>query len=455
MLHTWLTLRQAEEALKNGRLEEALALVNQPGAQGHRRAGEILQEVGQRFLARAELHLRHDDRAAAWKDLLQAEAAGVHTPAGARLRQQLVQCSLAEIRALLEAGDPARAVEVAHQLHGRAVEQAELRVLEDVARGWSLAQEWAARGDFGQAVAALEHLRHLAPEHCRPLAAFHQEVLRRRREFEPLLVQLHEALEQANWREIMQRADQVLAIAPQHAEARRARSRAWRAVEPPTLPVAVAAATPPAKTPVAEEPLRRTLLWIDGVGGYLVCLSDRVSFGQATPDSYVDIPIYADISRLHGYLVRDAEGYMLEAVRPLTVNQKSVQRALLRDGDRVLLSSGCEMCFHQPTPVSATARIELVGGHRLPLALDAVLLMGDTCVLGSGGDAHVPMPDLRRPVILFRRKNGLGVRAAGPLSINGQRCRERAALDAHATVAADDFRLALEPVGGALGKRRR
>jgi len=33
----WLTLRQAQEALKNGRLEEAQRLLEQPAARSHRR----------------------------------------------------------------------------------------------------------------------------------------------------------------------------------------------------------------------------------------------------------------------------------------------------------------------------------------------------------------------------------------------------------------------------------
>jgi len=36
----WLTLRQAQEALKNGRLEEAQRLLAQSSVHNHRRTGE-------------------------------------------------------------------------------------------------------------------------------------------------------------------------------------------------------------------------------------------------------------------------------------------------------------------------------------------------------------------------------------------------------------------------------
>jgi len=45
----WLTLRQAQEALKNGRLEEAQRLLSQSGAQGHRRSWNLLQQLARGY----------------------------------------------------------------------------------------------------------------------------------------------------------------------------------------------------------------------------------------------------------------------------------------------------------------------------------------------------------------------------------------------------------------------
>ena len=78
----------------------------------------------------------------------------------------------------------------------------------------------------------------------------------------------------------------------------------------PTLP----------EVPRMLEPASQYLLWIDGVGGFLVCLSHRVTLGQANPDSVVDIPLLADVSRHHATLQRDPEGYFLEAIRKVQVN---------------------------------------------------------------------------------------------------------------------------------------
>src|SRR5438270_5067591 len=69
----WLALRQAQEALRTGRLEEAHRLLNQSAAQGHRRTGELLVGLARGYVARGERRLKHDDAEGAWRDLLQAE----------------------------------------------------------------------------------------------------------------------------------------------------------------------------------------------------------------------------------------------------------------------------------------------------------------------------------------------------------------------------------------------
>src|SRR5262245_27153102 len=83
--------------------------------------------------------------------------------------------------------------------------------------------------------------------------------------------------------------------------------------------------TPPDRVNAAP----RFLLWIDGVGGYLICLGNRIALGQATPEANVDVPLFADVSRFHATLTRDAEGYLLEAARTVRVNNQEVTRALL------------------------------------------------------------------------------------------------------------------------------
>ncbi len=445
-----LPLRQAQEALKAGRLEEAYRLLCQPEAHGLKGSWDLLQQVARAFVARGEWHLNHDDPEAAWNDLLQAEQVGLTDKNAAKLRQTLSRMGLDEVRALLRAGEPGRAIKTLEQLRDRQVRLPELQNLEEGAKGWNLAREQAGRGEFAPAAQTLERVQRLLAGLRGPLEQFGADVRTNLERFPALVVKLHEAIAEKRWRDVLQLSEQALAVAPNHAEARKARARAWKAIEPATETHASAPVAVP-EQPVAP-PQPRFLLWIDGVGGYLVCLGSRITLGQATPDAYVDVPLYADVSRHHATLTRETEGYMLEAVRPVFVNSRAMEKALLQSGDRVTVGGACQLQFRQPVPVSASARLDLVSGHRLPLAVDGVLLMADTLVLGPGPQAHVPMPDLQLPIVLYRHKDGLGVRYAGPFQVNGEKHVERALLGPNATVTGEDFTLALEPVGARMGK---
>jgi hypothetical protein len=199
-------------------------------------------------------------------------------------------------------------------------------------------------------------------------------------------------------------------------------------------------------TEPAAPPAKRFLLWIDGVGGYLICLGPRVTFGQATSDGSVDVPLLADVSRNHATVARDGEGYVVESVRPLQVNGQTVTKATLTPGDRVTLGAACQFRFSMPVPVSTSARLELVSGHRLPLSVDGILLMAETLVLGPSAQAHVPLPDVAADVLLYRHKDGLGVRYAGAFRVNGRPVADREGLPAACTVMGPDFSFAVEPV---------
>jgi hypothetical protein len=339
----------------------------------------------------------------------------------------------------LDAGEPSRASEAIAQLkHGSGL-QADLQLTEEVSKGWCLARELAGRGEFALALETVERIHRLLPRSVIPLERMRYELKERRPAFADLLVRLHEAVDQHRWRDVVALSDQALALAPQHGETRKARARAWKAIEPAPTPGAA----------VLDEPAgsRRFLLWVDGAGGYLVCLAPRVTLGQAAPDGCAEVPLFADIARSHATLTRDSEGYLLEAIRPVQVNGQPADKALLQPGDRVTLGNCCQFQFRQPVPVSATARLDLLIGHRLPLSVDGVILMADTLMLGPSAQAHVTIPELEKPVILFRQRDGLGVRHAGNLVVDGQNCKERGTLGPASKVRGDDIAVAVETVG--------
>ena len=188
-------------------------------------------------------------------------------------------------------------------------------------------------------------------------------------------------------------------------------------------------------------------LWIDGVGGYLVCLSHRVTLGQSQIESPVDIALVADVSRHHATIQRDTEGYFLEAVRKVQINGQAIDKTLLRSADRITLGNSCQLQFWQPVPVSTSARLDMVSGHRFAEPVQAVLLMADTLVIGPAAQTHVQVPDMTQSLIIFRNKSSLAVRWEGNLQIDGKTHQERGPLEPRSTLTTDQISLTLERIG--------
>jgi hypothetical protein len=447
----WLTLKQIREALHAGQLEEASRLLAQNGVRGHKRTFELQQQVVNGFLERAERHLRAEAIASAWEDLRLAELLAAHDPAVERFRQKLLRLGMEEVRAALEAGRPGKAAEIIARLRDRGAKTQEVHPFDEAARNWLLSREAADAGEFVLALQNVDRVRKILPAPTTGLDDYRNQLIVRQESFQKAILTVHDALQGRRWREVVQSADAVLTVAPQSAEVRKARAEAWKAIEPEsTLSGSPVLSSPgvvvPSKDSKAGDP-RRLLLWIDGVGGYLICLTGRITLGQASGEAPVDVPLLADVSRMHATISRDNEGYLIEAARPVLVNGLAQTRAPLLPGDRVTLGASCQFLFQKPVPISASAKLEMVSGHRLPLSVSAVLLMADSLVLGPGTQTHVPIPDRKENIILFRHQDGIGIRCPGDFSIDGKRCKDRSVMGLQASAQGPDFALAIEPAG--------
>src|SRR5579859_2367884 len=207
----WLTIRQAREALKQGRLEDAHRLLTQPAIRDHRASSELLAHLVRGYVERGERQLQLDDAESAWRDLLQAEQLQVAEKGVERLRQSLMKLGLAEVRALLHAGDTRRADESIACLRERRVRPPELQVLEEATRDWLQARELADHGEFALSLDALERVRRRLHDRPRALEQLAVDLQRSRESFPGLLVRLHEAADAGRWREVLELAEQVLA----------------------------------------------------------------------------------------------------------------------------------------------------------------------------------------------------------------------------------------------------
>jgi hypothetical protein len=465
MLKAWMTLRQIGADLKEGRLDEAWHLLRDPAVRHQQRGKEYLLRAGIGFLGRAKIRAKDNQLAAAMKDLRRAKEAGVEDTSIELVKNDVINQHLNAFDQALNAGQPSQALSLLETLKQQGLQTTKLAAMEDVAHALVDARDHVRRGEFAQATKALERVKY---RDFPALVNLHREWGKHQELFADKCNAMHVAAGQQHWRQVVKLADELLVLAPEHEEVRKARHKAWKMLEPPThvhqkpSPAASAPLDPsasalkeldaslkqPDKEDTDADTPRRLLCWIDGVGGYLLCLAPRVSLGRATGDATVDIPLFADVSRLHAYLSRDSEGgYVLEAVRPVKVNGKPVERVLLKDGDELTLGTACVLRFRQPLAVSGTARLDLVSRHRLPLSIDGVLLMADACLLGDNTNTHVTVPGLNRPLALVRAHEALAVQCAGQFQVDGKDCKGRAPLKPKSTVQADEFRLKLEPVG--------
>ncbi len=187
-------------------------------------------------------------------------------------------------------------------------------------------------------------------------------------------------------------------------------------------------------------------LWIDSVGGFLVCPGDRVVIGQPTTDGQVDIPLLGDVSRRHAVLHREREHYVLASERgAVRVDGKPVERsAVLTSGSVIELGRTARLRFVLPHPLSMTARLEFVSPHRTQPRADAVLLMAETCVLGPKATSHVCCPSWSSEVVLFRESDSILAAAGDAISIDGGVATRRGMLGASSRVTGSDFSFSID-----------
>jgi hypothetical protein len=120
-LSPWLILRQASEAVANGRPDDAHRLLAPLVDEGNRKAQRAAREVVKAYCTRAAKQLDQDQPDAAWWDLLAAESLNTGEKCVAELRLTLTRLGLVQARGALEIGDPAAATTVTSRLRERGV----------------------------------------------------------------------------------------------------------------------------------------------------------------------------------------------------------------------------------------------------------------------------------------------------------------------------------------------
>jgi hypothetical protein len=194
-------------------------------------------------------------------------------------------------------------------------------------------------------------------------------------------------------------------------------------------------------------------LWVDAVGGFLVCLDDCVVLGQPSPGDNaaggprVAVPILADLSRRHAAIRRDAGAYVLEPLQRTLVDGREITTPfVLSDNQLIQLGDNVRIRFTKPHALSATARLTIESHHKTQPSADAVLLVADSCVLGPNRHCHVRCREWQRDVVVFRQDDRLFCRASEPITIDGVAKNGESEIQSGVRVEGEDFSFTWETV---------
>ena len=236
MLGHWrIVLRQAEEAARAGRFEEAYALANRPDVTDHHHSVQFRGRLALDLIARATRRGAVDDLAGAIEDLSLAERIGAPPDSLAAARLSLADRVADEIRADLDAGEPVRALERIEELARHKIGGPSLRRTREIAEAWQSALAEGRRGEFGRAHEQFDRAERLAAGAGaigaqQAVALAKTELENRQKEAAPKVEALYAALSEGKWPQILTAAEAVLVSVPEHPAARQARTRAWQQI---------------------------------------------------------------------------------------------------------------------------------------------------------------------------------------------------------------------------------
>jgi hypothetical protein len=486
MFPTWrLRLREARLAVEHGRYDEAGRMLTRASLRDFLPAKRLSQIVAGRMVERASEQFARGDSVAGWRDLATADRLGGADDAIGRLRRHYAENALNEARKDLVAGQPDAALARLAKSERHGLLGAESRRCQQFARLICQSNQFAERGYFSAAGAAIAQSKRLVDggglgtatmELSKLLDEQAQKFANLGSECQRLLAEMHAALERESWGSALGAAEAVLAIAPQHLVAAQTRRRAWKAVGMDVTridlgrraprPVSLrfdgrvgrpsthaSARSSEDDTVTGPDQPRRALLWIDAVGGFLVCLDECVVLGQPSPGDHsvggarIAVPILADLSRRHAAIRREGGAYVLDPFHSVRVDGRPIDApCVLAENQLIQLGENVKLRFTKPHALSATARLVFESHHKTQPSADAVLLMADSCVLGPNRHCHVRCHDWRHDVVVYRLNDGVYCRSDRPLTIDGIAACEASEIKSGQRIEGDEFSFTWEMV---------
>ena len=137
----------------------------------------------------------------------------------------------------------------------------------------------------------------------------------------------------------------------------------------------------------ATPPASRWRLWVDGSGGYLLLTGSRWTVGGVSDQGEAEIRVRADWPRLAGRIEREAGDYFWSDI----YHKGSIpqDRTLVTHGQHLPIKGSARVRLIQPSPLTATAILDLAPPHRFDEHIDRVILVDQTLLIGTSSECHI------------------------------------------------------------------
>jgi hypothetical protein len=458
----------AVEAITAGDFQSALKHLKHDRFQNTATGQRVARRLTFALVERAEHCTATGNLHQAWSDLMLASSISIPRDSDAisRKKNQLVELTVETAETFLANGQATHALRAIEELASRQIMDWRADRLTKTANLLLGADESAATGQLADSMQQLEQAKNLHPElgfiESR-LAASRQ----RQMQVRDLTSVLQEKTVKGDWAEVRLCCQKLLAIAPEYrialdaqkhclAQMQRQTSAGSRLTHIPSqdsgdsfFRIDDDANEVDAEEDTAERAAavaNTFLLWVDGAGGFLVCPAARNVIGQAVPGAAISIPILGDLRRHHARLATIDDQHFLEFLGNELERSRPVEKHLALGSGQILdFDGGVKLRYSKTHPLSSTARIDFVSRHRTQPWSDAILLAGQSIILGPNPNNHVYCPTWEDDLILFRRGEQWFCRSKHKIEIDGKEFDFEGPLERNSTVAGEDFSLTLEP----------
>ena len=455
-------VRKAKQLINVGNFEHAALFCSEHKLADYHHGRNVIGKLIRQLIDIANQRQSHGDLQSAWRALACADIVCLESDRDMLSREmnRFVELTIEHADHLLTVGKPNHATSTVHILSERRILDRRADQIKRVAKVLSNADQLAAQGRLNEAREELQIAAAQRPDLDyvkRRLESYQQQ----QSHLDGLQTELRRAITRSAWSDARNVSSEMLEIAPNFQVAIDARKRCDQRLPGSQMITTLFRDENSEKrkterqAKLMEEEIdsgihqkcESFLLWIDGVGGYLVCSGTSVMIGQAVPECGVDIPMLGDVRRRHAIIRRLGEIDTIEPLGAISIENNAVSEPrMLKHNQLIDLGHGVQLTYRRTHSLSTTARLDFTSRHRTQPWSDGVLLATDSIVLGRSSQAHVQCHNFPRDIVLFKDKGKWHCRVDGDFYVNDQLKTKKSEIISNSRIHADDFSISLETI---------